>query len=72
MGEGEIQVATALTAHLHEAAAQRIEKREIDPSYIISHCITLEEAPRMYEIWRDKEEAVTKIVIDPWAEANAA
>ncbi len=51
---------------------QRIEKREIDPSYIISHRITLEEAPRMYEIWRDKEEAVTKIVIDPWAEPKAA
>jgi threonine dehydrogenase-like Zn-dependent dehydrogenase len=45
---------------------ERIEKGEIDPSYIISHRITLEEAPRMYEVWRDKQEAVTKIVIDPW------
>ena len=51
---------------------QRIEKGEIDPSYIISHRITLEDAPRMYEVWRDKKEAVTKIVIDPWAEAKAA
>ena len=47
---------------------ERIEKGQIDPSYIISHRITLDEAPRMYEIWRDKKEKVTKIVIDPWAE----
>ena len=49
----------------------RIEKGQIDPSYIISHRITLEDAPRMYEVWRDKKESVTKIVIDPWAEAAA-
>jgi threonine dehydrogenase-like Zn-dependent dehydrogenase len=48
---------------------ERIEKGEIDPSYIISHRITLEEAPRMYEVWRDKRESVTKIIIDPWREA---
>jgi threonine dehydrogenase-like Zn-dependent dehydrogenase len=47
---------------------ERIEKGQIDPSYLISHRITLDEAPRMYEVWRDKQEAVTKIVIDPWAE----
>lgn len=44
----------------------RIERGEIDPSYIISHRITLDEVPHMYEIWRDKKENVTKIVIDPW------
>lgn len=49
----------------------RIESGQIDPSYIISHRITLEEAPRMYEVWRDKTESVTKIVIDPWVEAAA-
>jgi threonine dehydrogenase-like Zn-dependent dehydrogenase len=46
---------------------EKIEKGQIDPSLIISHRITLEEAPKMYEIWRDKKEKVTKIVIDPWA-----
>jgi threonine dehydrogenase-like Zn-dependent dehydrogenase len=49
----------------------RIEKGQIDPSYIISHRITLDEAPAMYEVWRDKRERVTKIVIDPWAEKAA-
>jgi threonine dehydrogenase-like Zn-dependent dehydrogenase len=46
---------------------ERIENRQIDPSYIISHRITLEQAPEMYKVWRDKKENVTKIVIDPWA-----
>src|SRR5438045_891943 len=42
---------------------ERIEKGQIDPSYIISHRISLEEAPEMYKIWRDKKQKVTKIVI---------
>lgn len=50
----------------------RIEKGQIDPAYIISHRITLDEAPKMYEIWRDKKDNVTKIVIDPWAGRAAA
>jgi hypothetical protein len=47
---------------------ERIEKGQIDPSYIISHRISLEEAPEMYKVWRDKKQNVTKIVIDPWME----
>lgn len=47
----------------------RIEKGQIDPTFLISHRITLDEAPKMYEIWRDKKDKVTKIVIDPWAKA---
>jgi threonine dehydrogenase-like Zn-dependent dehydrogenase len=50
---------------------ERIEKGQIDPSYIIAHRITLDEAPKMYKVWRDKRESVTKIVINPWAEKAA-
>lgn len=50
---------------------ERIEKGQIDPSYIISHRISLEEAPAMYKIWRDKKENVTKIIIDPWLQRAA-
>ena len=46
---------------------ERIEKGQIDPTYIISHRVTLDQVPEMYKIWRDKKENVTKIVIDPWA-----
>jgi threonine dehydrogenase-like Zn-dependent dehydrogenase len=45
----------------------RIEKGQIDPSYIISHRIGLDRTPDLYKIWRDKKENVTKVVIDPWA-----
>lgn len=51
---------------------ERIEKGQIDPTYIISHRVTLDQVPEMYRIWRDKEQKVTKIVIDPWAETPAA
>jgi threonine dehydrogenase-like Zn-dependent dehydrogenase len=50
---------------------ERVEKGQIDPSYIISHRITLDDAPEMYKVWRDKKNKVTKIVIDPWAEKAA-
>lgn len=49
---------------------ERIEKKQIDPSYIISHRISLDEAPEMYKVWRDKKDRVTKIVIDPWRSAS--
>jgi threonine dehydrogenase-like Zn-dependent dehydrogenase len=60
--------------HMHrymKPLLERIEQGQIDPSYIISHRITLDEAPEMYKIWRDKKDNVTKIVIDPWAEKAA-
>jgi threonine dehydrogenase-like Zn-dependent dehydrogenase len=58
--------------HMHrymKPLLERVEKGQIDPSAIISHRITLDEAPEMYKVWRDKQENVTKIVIDPWAQA---
>jgi threonine dehydrogenase-like Zn-dependent dehydrogenase len=51
---------------------ERIEKGQINPSYIISHRISLDEAPAMYKVWRDKRDRVTKIAIDPWAERSVA
>ncbi len=55
--------------HMHKylrPLLQRIENKEIDPSFLISHRIGIEEAGDMYKIWRDKKDSVTKIVIDPW------
>jgi threonine dehydrogenase-like Zn-dependent dehydrogenase len=60
--------------HMHKymkPLLERIEKGQIDPTFLISHRITLDDAPKMYEIWRDQKEEVPKIVIDPWA-AKAA
>jgi threonine dehydrogenase-like Zn-dependent dehydrogenase len=43
-----------------------IEDKKIDPSFLISHRVGIEEVPEMYKVWRDKKDQVTKIVIDPW------
>ena len=55
--------------HMHnymEPLLRRIEGGEIDPTFLISHRVGIEEVPDMYKIWRDKQDQVTKIVIDPW------
>ena len=51
---------------------ETIEKGLIDPSFMISHRIGIEQAPNMYKTWRDKQDEVTKIVIDPWQDAIVA
>jgi threonine dehydrogenase-like Zn-dependent dehydrogenase len=50
----------------------RVLNGDIDPSVVISHVLPLDEAPREYKIFRDKQENCTKVVLDPWAEAKAA
>lgn len=51
---------------------ERIERGEIDPSFVISHRLPLSQAPEAFRIFRDKEDHCTKVVLDPWAEAAAA
>ena len=58
---------THMQAYL-EPLLKRIEAGEIDPSFMISHRIGIEQAPEMYGKWQKKEDQVTKIVIDPWAD----
>jgi threonine dehydrogenase-like Zn-dependent dehydrogenase len=43
----------------------RIEKGEIDPSTIITHRGTLEDAPRLYQTFRDKQDECIKVVLRP-------
>lgn len=43
----------------------KIEAKEIDPSFVISHRIPLEDAPHAYEIFRKKTDGCTKVVIKP-------
>jgi threonine dehydrogenase-like Zn-dependent dehydrogenase len=42
-----------------------IEKGSIDPSFLITHRIGLEEAPRYYEIFKHKEDECIKVVMRP-------
>ena len=42
---------------------ERIQNDEIDPSFVISHRLRLDEAPDGYKMFRDKKDACTKIVM---------
>ena len=41
----------------------RIERGEIDPSFVITHRLRLEEAPRGYEMFVNKEDGCEKVVL---------
>jgi threonine dehydrogenase-like Zn-dependent dehydrogenase len=43
----------------------RIERGEIDPTRIITHRLPLEEAPRGYEIFKNKDDNCEKVVLTP-------
>lgn len=44
---------------------EKIENGEIDPSFVITHRIPLEDAPDAYEKFRKKEDGCIKVVIKP-------
>jgi len=48
-----------------KALFEKIEKREIDPSFVITHRIKLEDAPEAYKTFRDKKDGCIKVVIKP-------
>ena len=49
---------------------EKVEQGQIDPSFLISHRVGIEDVPGMYKAWRDKKDGVTKIVIDPWRDSG--
>lgn len=49
---------------------EKVEAGQIDPSFLISHRIGIQDVPDMYKVWRDKKDRVTKIVIDPWRDTG--
>jgi threonine dehydrogenase-like Zn-dependent dehydrogenase len=54
--------------HVHrymKPLLQRIRAGEIDPSFVITHRMALEDAPHGYEIFRDKKDGCEKIVLSP-------
>ncbi|MDP9171349.1 MAG: zinc-binding dehydrogenase, partial [Acidobacteriota bacterium] len=56
--------------HVHrylEPLLQKVQSGEIDPSMIITHTVSLDEAPEMYKTFRDKEDGCIKVVLKPHA-----
>jgi threonine dehydrogenase-like Zn-dependent dehydrogenase len=44
---------------------QRIEDGQIDPSFVVTHRVGLEDGPAMYETFRDKQDGCIKVVLKP-------
>ena len=44
---------------------ERIQRGELDPGAIISHHLSLDEAPHGYEIFQKKQEQCIKVVLHP-------
>ncbi|MCK1392504.1 zinc-dependent alcohol dehydrogenase [Bradyrhizobium sp. 1] len=44
---------------------RRIEQGEIDPSFVITHTVPLEQGPEMYQVFRDKRDSCVKVVLKP-------
>jgi threonine dehydrogenase-like Zn-dependent dehydrogenase len=55
-------------AHVHRylrPLLQRIENGEIDPSFVVSHHLPLDDAPKGYEMFKHKQDNCTKVVLKP-------
>ncbi len=44
---------------------RRIEEGQIDPSFVITHNVPLDQGPEMYKIFRDKQDGCIKVVLKP-------
>lgn len=46
---------------------ERIEQGDLDPSFVITHRLPLEQAPEAYAMFRDKRDGCIKVVLQPGA-----
>lgn len=44
---------------------RRIQEGQIDPSFVITHTVSLEDGPQMYKTFRDKQDGCIKVVLKP-------
>lgn len=54
--------------HVHrylQPLLDRVQKGEIDPSFVITHRMKLDEAPQAYEIFKQKKDNCIKVVLKP-------
>jgi threonine dehydrogenase-like Zn-dependent dehydrogenase len=55
---------THVHRYLHNLL-ERVQNKEIDPSFVITHSLPLEQAPHGYEIFKHKKDSCIKIVLKP-------
>jgi threonine dehydrogenase-like Zn-dependent dehydrogenase len=51
--------------HYNKMLLEKIEAGEIDPSFIITHRVKLDDAPEAYKTFRDHEDGCIKVVLKP-------
>jgi threonine dehydrogenase-like Zn-dependent dehydrogenase len=55
-------------AHVHRymrPLLEMIESGAIDPSFVVTHTMTLDEAPRAYDMFKKKQDGCIKVVLKP-------
>lgn len=48
-----------------EPLLEKIEEGQVDPSFVITHSLGLDEGPQAYKTFRDKEDGCIKVVLRP-------
>ena len=54
--------------HVHkylQPLLDRVQKGDIDPSFIITHSLPMEQAPHAYEIFKHKKDSCIKVILKP-------
>ena len=44
---------------------ERIERGDLDPSFVITHTVGLDQGPEMYNVFRNKQDSCIKVVLKP-------
>jgi threonine dehydrogenase-like Zn-dependent dehydrogenase len=56
--------------HVHrylKPLLEKIEQGAIDPSFVVTHKLSLDEAPQAYELFGRKQDGCIKVVLKPFA-----
>ncbi|HEX9409653.1 MAG TPA: zinc-dependent alcohol dehydrogenase [Methylomirabilota bacterium] len=66
MGKGlTIKTGQTHVPRYHQLLLGKIEAGEIDPSFVVTHRLPLEEGPEAYRMFRDKKDGCIKVVLKP-------
>jgi threonine dehydrogenase-like Zn-dependent dehydrogenase len=57
--------------HYLPTLLERIEKGDINPSFVITHIAPLEKGPELYKTFRDKQDGCIKVVLKPGMKETA-
>ena len=51
---------------------EMIENGDIDPSFVVTHRMSLDDAPRAYDMFKNKEDNCIKVVLKPGTNGNGS